>query len=132
MHKKKLPRKIEIIAVDFDETLTEPSPPVDYTNLLRHEFPPTPPIREDAIEVIPQLAQVGYKLILWTNRDEEGVVEAKKMLKKVKILKYFSAINSDLCIYRCRKVYADLYIDDKNRIDKHIDWHEIKKDLIEE
>ena len=95
-----------IIAVDFDGTLCE------------HKFPE---IGEPFLHVIEKLIERrknGDKLILHTCRDEHFLIEAINWCKEFGL--EFDAINDDLpeikeTFYaKSRKVYADVYLDDRN------------------
>lgn len=99
-----------IIAVDFDGTLVE------------HEFPKIGKPKMKVIKFVKELKDRGCKLILWTCR--EDIESGNYLSQAVEFCKqyglYFDAINDNIQPYKnhlftnCRKVYADLYIDDKN------------------
>lgn len=71
-----------------------------------------------AREVIQELAK-DHTLILWTCREGKKLDEAKEFLRKHEILYYFTYINknSNFNILKydndCRKIGADIYIDDR-------------------
>lgn len=94
-----------IIAVDFDGTLCQDK----YPNIGKP--------RKSIIRFIKLHKQAGAKLILWTCRSGERLKEAIDWCKEQGI--EFDAINDNLqdridkYNNNCRKVYADLYIDDK-------------------
>jgi len=97
-----------IICVDFDGTLCE------------HKFPE---IGEPYLEVINKLKlrrQHGDKLILWTCRDGRPLDEAVAWCKQLGL--EFDAVNDDLpeikknFIFKSKKVYGDVYLDDRNII----------------
>lgn len=107
-----------IIAIDFDDTITEPS-----------KYPVTGKIRNDAITYIQKLYDDGHKLILWTCRTGYNLVEAINLLTDSKIIHCFSTVNANIDEKRydnCRKVFADFYIDDKSM---KIDWKKIYKQI---
>ena len=93
-----------IVAVDFDDTITMPSP-----------FPITGKVRKDAIFYIKKMYENGVMLILWTCRVDNYLSEATAILK----------INDNIS-GSSRKVYADFYIDDKSM---QINWKKIYKEV---
>jgi hypothetical protein len=102
-----------IIAVDFDKVLS----------LGDYEFPAIGEPCEMLFSVLKKLQDRGNKLILWTCR-ENTKKDGNALDKAVAWCKdyglEFDAINDNLPEikekYKCnsRKIYADLYIDDKN------------------
>lgn len=96
-----------IIAVDFDGTIVE------------HKFPNIGKVKIGAIEQLINFQNDGCKLILWTCR--EDVKEGNFLTEAVEFCRErgleFDAINCNLPesgLYTdSRKIYADLYIDDK-------------------
>lgn len=94
-----------IIAVDFDGTLCV------------NEWPAIGAPREGVIAFLKAQQQQGDKLILWTNRRTERLSEALAWCEERGIS--FDAVNENLpgIVERfggnCRKVYADVYLDDK-------------------
>ena len=95
-----------IIAVDFDGTLCQDK----YTKIGKP--------RKSLIKFIKLHKLSGDKLILWTCRSNERLKEAIEWCKEQGI--EFDAINDNLKEHidkynnNSRKVYADLYIDDKS------------------
>jgi len=99
----------KIVAVDFDGTLVED----DYPNVGRPH--------QDVIDTCKALKQAGVKLILWTSRDNEtpdrALDRAVDYCRSIGL--EFDAVNENLPELKeifqndTRKVYADLYIDDK-------------------
>lgn len=94
-----------IIAVDFDGTLVE------------DKFPDIgEPIRE-VMDYIKSLKRAGAKIILWTCRNGKALEEALQFCTDHKL--YFDAVNKNLPEIQelyggdTRKVFADVYIDDK-------------------
>lgn len=94
-----------IIAVDFDGTL------------CMNAWPAIGPPRKPVIAYLRQRKQNGDKLILWTNRTGERLSEAVSWCSEHGL--EFDTVNENLpeMIGRfgsdCRKVYADIYLDDK-------------------
>jgi len=104
-----------IIAVDFDGTIVEDA------------YPGIGKPRLFAFETLKKLQEKGHRLILWTYRSETSLKDAVDFCKKNGIV--FYAVNK---IYeeevfddsKSRKIYADLYIDDRN-IGGVLGWGEI-------
>lgn len=105
----------EVIAIDFDGTITEPSP-----------YPITGKIRPEAIEVIKKL-QNKYICCLWTNRYGSDLTQAIRLLRENGVV--FEYINHSPYEGYSRKIRADYYIDDK-AIGATIDWYEIERILL--
>nr|WP_321356789.1 hydrolase [uncultured Draconibacterium sp.] len=94
-----------IIAVDFDGTIVE------------HKYPSIGKEIPYAIETLKLFQEKGHKLILWTYRAGAELDKAVEFCRKKGLI--FYAVNSnyegeeyDETI--SRKIYADLYIDDRN------------------
>jgi hypothetical protein len=110
-----------VLAIDFDGTLVK-----------EHTFPEIGEPRIWLIDLLKGLRSQGHKLILWTCR--EDVYEGDNTVFKPRLYlteavewcyRYgleFDAVNKNLSevedptIKTCRKVFADLYIDDKAAI----------------
>lgn len=103
----------KVIAIDFDNTITEPSP-----------YPIMGSVRTEAIKYIKKLYDNGYTLILWTCRSGVYLEEAISALKLNNIFDCFKYINEDGQQHNHRKVIADFYIDDRSCID-NINWNSI-------
>jgi len=94
-----------VIAVDFDGTI------------VKHKFPSIGKELPFAIKTLKLLQQKGHKLILWTYRSGKELEEAVKYCEKRGLI--FHAVNNDFegeefdNTYS-RKIYADIYIDDRN------------------
>ena len=104
-----------IIAVDFDGTIVE------------HRFPYIGKVIPDSFKVLRKLKAEGHTIILWTCRSGVELREAVKYCKKNGLV--FHALNNnsndeEFHIDKSRKIYADIYIDDRNL---HIlpDWNTI-------
>ena len=96
-----------IIAVDFDGTLCE------------HMYPEIGNAKNDIIDKLIDLQlQRKIKLILWTCRDGIMLEKAVEWCKQKGL--FFDAVNDDLpeikasFTYKSHKVYADIYLDDRN------------------
>lgn len=104
-----------IIAVDFDGTIVEDA------------FPKIGKPRLFAFETLKRLQQDGHRLILWTYRYGKHLDEAVDFCKKNGI--EFYAVNQSFPEEqfdnsKSRKIYADLFIDDRN-IGGAMGWGEI-------
>lgn len=96
----------KIVAVDFDGTIvSDKYPEIGQTNL-------------EMVSVLHQLTGQGVELILWTCRDDKQLQEAVDFCAGLGLK--FAAVNENhpavksLFNNDTRKVYADLYIDDKS------------------
>jgi len=109
-----------IIAVDFDGTIVE------------HKYPAIGETLPHAFEVLKELQDNGHKLILWTYRDGQHLKDAVDFCRDNGIRFYavnHSKPNEDFDKYMSRKIYADVYIDDRN-IGGFPGWLKVKEELI--
>lgn len=94
-----------IIAVDFDGTIVE------------HRYPSIGKEIPFSIKTLKLFQKKGHRLILWTYRSGKELKKAVEFCKKKGL--FFYAVNSN---YEgeefddtiSRKIYADIYIDDRN------------------
>lgn len=119
----------KIVKIDFDGTI------------VQHRFPKIGDEMPGAFEVMKKLKEAGFKLILWTCREDDSR-NGKLYLKDA--VDYcrengieFDAINETLLeeefrpdSMRCRKPYAHYHIDDRN-LGGFPGWDVVKKVLIE-
>lgn len=109
-----------VLAIDFDGTIVE------------HKYPEIGKENLFAFETLKQLQKQGHKLILWTYRCGEKLNEAVEYCRKNGI--EFYAVNKNYPEEKfnedeiSRKIYADVYIDDRN-IGGFPGWSEIWKML---
>lgn len=99
-----------IIAVDFDGTIVE------------QRFPEIGKPKDLAFETLNMFKEFGHKLILWTCREDNQ--EGKHLTAAVEFCRAhgleFDAVNENVAdspyahLGAGRKVYADVYIDDKS------------------
>jgi len=94
-----------IIAVDFDGTI------------VKHRYPSIGKEIPDAIKTLKLLQKRGHRLILWTYRSGEKLEKAIQFCKKRGL--FFYSVNSnfegeEIDNTISRKIYADIYIDDRN------------------
>mgnify|MGYP000847459025 CR=1 FL=1 len=106
-----------IIAVDFDGTI------------VQHKYPKIGKEIPYAIKTLKLLVQKGHKLILWTYRSGKELHEAVQYCEERGLV--FHAVNNDFDGEEfdntySRKIYADIYIDDRN-ISGIPSWDEIYK-----
>jgi hydroxymethylpyrimidine pyrophosphatase-like HAD family hydrolase len=104
-----------VIAVDFDGTIVE------------HRYPDIGKAIPNSLKVLKRLKAEGHILILWTYRSGDELNEAIKYCKKNGVEFYAVNNNSKDEVFdtSCsRKIYADLYIDDRNLFDLP-DWNTI-------
>lgn len=100
--------KSKIIAVDFDGTLCE------------NKWPEIGLPHMDVIEYVKKRKADGDKLILWTNRVDDKLDEAVRWCAEQGII--FDAVNTNLPEIvesfgsDTRKIFANEYIDDRNRL----------------
>lgn len=104
------------IAVDFDGTIV-----VD-------EYPKIGKLQSGAKDTLQRLHKEGHKIIIWTCRSGELLVEAVNYLLNQQIP--FDQVNDNLKENieqyggNSRKICADVYIDDRNMLEQ-IDWERI-------
>lgn len=103
-----------LIAIDFDGTITKPSP-----------YPIMGELNQEAAWYIDRLYRDGYTLALWTCRAGEYLDEAIQLLKDNDLYKCFTYINNDNCEQtEHRKIIASFYIDDRATIGP-IKWEQL-------
>ena len=116
-----------IIAVDFDGTIVE------------DKYPKIGKLRENAIEVLKKLQEEGHYIILWTCRDGSELEEAVLFLNENGFVPDKINDHSDRMIElypnsKSKKVYADIYIDDRNFSsycnDMFLNWKFIYKAIL--
>lgn len=105
MSKYNLPN---ILAVDFDGTLCE------------DVYPEIGKPREDIISLVKAYRKQGYRIVLWTCRNRQALELAVSWCHDHGL--DFDAVNENIKeVQDCfggdtRKVFADIYLDDKNII----------------
>ena len=115
MSEKTLPY---IVAVDFDGTLCE------------NAFPEIGEPKRDIIKTVKEYRSFGWKIILWTCRNGKSLADAVQWCNMNGLV--FDAINQNIPEVQAmfggdtRKVFADVYIDDKNVLLKEIDRNGIR------
>ena len=102
------------IAVDFDGTIVE------------NKYPQIGELQSGAQVTLQRLHREGHKIIIWTCRSGERLVEAVNFLLWHGIP--FDQVNDNLRENieqyggNSRKVCADIYIDDRNLFCDEVDW----------
>ncbi len=111
-----------IFAIDFDDTI------------CKQNYPECGEMIEDAREVINELYDSGHHIIIWTCRMEEPADKARKFLEEngIKYHTFNEHAQSIMDFYgnNTRKIFADVYIDDK-QLGGLPSWKEILKILKE-
>lgn len=98
-------KRAPIIAVDFDGTLCE------------NEWPGIGETKWGTVQALIAARAAGARLILWTNRVGPRLAEAVEWCRQREL--EFDAVNENLpevlaaFVTDCRKVYADIYLDDR-------------------
>lgn len=121
------PKARMIIAVDFDGTIVE------------HKFPDVGDPLPGAIDTLRALQNAGHRLILFTCREDEMDSTGRKYLTeavdfcKRQGINFVSAnqtlTEDDFRPMGGRKVYADVYVDDRN-VGGFIGWEKIRETLL--
>lgn len=108
--------KDKVIAIDFDNTITE-----------GNFYPKIGNLRKNAKEVINELYKNNI-ICIWTCREGKELDNAYRFLnlKKIKF-HYINSSPYDSLNFNMRKIIADYYIDDHNIFCEEIDWIKIKK-----
>ncbi len=95
-----------VIAIDFDGTIVE------------HEYPKIGKEKRFAFSTMKELQKMGHQLILWTYRYGKELDEAVRYCRKRGIEFYAVNKNYPEEVFdekeTSRKIYADVYIDDRN------------------
>lgn len=96
-----------ILAVDFDGTL------------VTNKFPEIGEINQRLWYAVIHAQMKGAKIILWTSRTDEYLAKAVEFCQKNGLI--FDAVNNNIAEckalgWNARKVFANLYIDDRNGI----------------
>ena len=110
-----------IIAVDFDGTI------------VKHKYPAIGKEIPYAVKTLKLFQEKGHKVILWTYRAGKELEEAVEFCKKRGL--FFHAVNNnyegeEFDNTYSRKIYADLYIDDRNILGIP-EWEKIYKMIVE-
>ena len=105
------------VAIDFDGTIVE------------DKYPQIGVLQSGAKDTLQRLHKEGHKIIIWTCRSGDLLVEALNFLLWHDIP--FDQVNDNLRENiehyggNSRKVCADVYIDDRNLFSDKTDWEQI-------
>jgi hydroxymethylpyrimidine pyrophosphatase-like HAD family hydrolase len=106
--------KYKIIAIDFDGTIVD------------DQFPHVGEFKPFSLATMWDIKKHGGKIIIWTCRTGEQLEQAKQALMYAGVK--YDALNQNLQetidVYpdNGRKIYADVYIDDRANFIEKIDW----------
>jgi len=112
-------KNVAIAAVDFDGTI------------VKDKYPELGEINESTVRYVKFLKETGYKLILWTCRHGKMLEDAVQFCSEIGI--NFDAVNANLpeIIDKygndSRKIYADIYIDDRAFVPKEVYYNHLGK-----
>lgn len=116
------------------ETLSYKTIAIDFDGTIAYEaYPEIGGFKPHAERVMKKIKQHGGKIIIWTCRTGEQAEQVKQMLVNAGI--EFDEFNSNLKEKRSmfpddsRKVFADVYIDDRANFIKEIDWLWVESNL---
>lgn len=117
---------INIVAVDFDDTLSDGVFDANDVEGCTYSF------NHKALAILIQFQQRGGKVIVWTCREGAHKAHALRALRAEGF--YPDYVNEDTKEIQAafgskegHKVYADLYIDDRNTVDRKVDWDQISE-----
>lgn len=109
---------MKIIAVDYDDTITEIRP-----------YPEIAPLNKKAKKYLDKLNDLGYILVLFSARNKKWYDEAYNRCINEFNLTYIKKDSKEFEHGSTGKLVADFYIDDKSYVDKKIPWKKIYKYL---
>ena len=106
-----------IISIDFDGTI------------VNHEYPFIGKIKENAKKVINNLCDKGHTIIIWTCRyEKEDLINMKNFLGLNEIRYHYINENAKGINFKpYPKIYADIYIDDRNIFCEKINWFDVER-----
>jgi hypothetical protein len=110
------------IAIDFDGTIVD------------HKYPEIGDIKPGAADVIRKLYIAGHDIIIWTCRYLEKDLEAMRNFLYQNSIPYNNINENSFNLkgfWPVKKIYADVYIDDRNIFMEKIDWLRIEKHFVE-
>ena len=126
-------KDVKIVAVDFDCTLT----------LTDDNYPECGPVNSVAVSLLKEFRRNGGKVILWTCRYGDALDMAVELCREHGL--EFDAVNDNLPEQSAkwrqshpnakmsRKIYADMYIDDKAPkalLDGVVNWDAVCRQLL--
>ncbi|MBC1615349.1 hypothetical protein HB904_04070 [Listeria booriae] len=113
--------KYKYFAIDFDGTI------------VQDKFPHVGELLIGAKETLVKINEAGGQITIWTCREGQEKQECIEFLKANNVPYDFINCNHPDLIKKfgidCRKIGADIYIDDKSMLGKEISWLEIHKHI---
>lgn len=114
-----------IVAIDFDGTIVE------------DKFPEIGELKPGAVEAINALYKAGYTIIIWTCRTGINKARSVEFLAKQGIKWHYINEGSKANVKAyggvdTRKVFADVYVDDKGLLRPLPPWNEIYEQIREQ
>lgn len=107
-----------IFAIDFDGTIVE------------HEYPRIGEERLDALFTMKNLQDAGHQIVIWTCRCGEDLASVVNWFKLVGFEPDGYNANPDgLPGFGIPKIYADVYLDDRN-FPPFKDWQEVRDEFL--
>ena len=95
-------KKKKTVAIDFDGTIVE------------HMFPEIGAIKKNVVDKMKEWYEQGHTIIIWTCRTDQYAEEARKFLDDNEIpYHYFNENPTNPLGDWCRKILADVYLDDR-------------------
>lgn len=115
---------MRIVAIDFDGTIVE------------DKYPEIGALKPEAKKYINKLRADGYEVIIWTTRTHLKLLEAIEFLAKegIKYNEINQSSQANLMMYNgqdSRKIFADMYIDDRGLLSPMPPWSEIYDMIID-
>ena len=111
--------KSKIIAVDYDDTITEKRP-----------YPEKAPLKKEAKKYLDKLHSAGFEIILWSARLEKDYIEAYQRCIEEFDMPYIRMDSNKLIHGSTGKLVARFYIDDRAYPNSKVPWKKIYKYLI--
>ena len=95
-------KKKKTVAIDFDGTIVE------------NIFPEIGAIKQNVVDKMREWYEQGHTIIIWTCRTDQYAEEARKFLDDNEIpYHYFNENPTNPLGDWCRKIFADVYLDDR-------------------
>lgn len=108
-----------IIAVDFDDTITEYRP-----------YPEIAPLDKKAKKYLDKLYNKGFRIILWTSRSDKDFDTAYYRCLNEFDLSYIESGKENIRKGETGKLTAQFYIDDRSYVNGKVPWRKIYNFLI--
>lgn len=111
--------KSKIIAVDYDDTITEKRP-----------YPEEAPLNKLAKKYLDKLHEAGFEIVLWSARLEKDYIGAYERCVSEFQMPYIKKDDAHLIHGSSGKLVARFYIDDRSYPEGKVPWKKIYKYLI--